>query len=267
MQVETLAWGMGKPAQMVASPSACRGQRSRCVGKGVVMAALPLTHYSAMMPCFYGGAPYSCPFRLSFHSQQLSPAWVHAPNPTFQQQAPSPQQETHASGWGAQSCGADHACSFYFVLPSTDHLLHSPLISRRSLSVPADFPTMRGFFWVRGPPLTFSFPPNLLVSFLIPPFFFSFFYPTWLWGDFSCPFRRLNSSANVQQVLWENCSICRWFLMYLWGVTNSLSSYSATFTPPPQSRTLNPGLKDSSTSTLHPFHPGPSFPLRIRKFK
>ena len=61
---------------------------------------------------------------------------------------PSPplQQETHDSGQGVQDCGTDHVCSSYFVLPSTDHLLRSLLMPRRSLSVSADIRTVRGFF-------------------------------------------------------------------------------------------------------------------------
>ena len=120
--------------------------------------------------------------------------------------------KTEESGWDSQSCGADHACSSYFVLPSTDHLLCSPLIPWRSIFVPADFPTLREFFWVWGPPLTFSFLPGLLVPFLTPLFCFSFFCPTRLQGDFSCPSGCPKSSANVQQVLWENCSIYRCIL-------------------------------------------------------
>ena len=66
---------------------------------------------------------------------------------------------------------------------------------------------------MQRPPLPFSFLPGLLVPFLIPLFFFSsFFHPTQLLGDFSCPFTILRSSANVQQVLYENCSICRCIL-------------------------------------------------------
>ena len=42
--------------------------------------------------------------------------------------------------------------------------------------------------------------------------FFFFFHHTLLQGDFSCPLRYLESSANVQQLLCENCSICRWIL-------------------------------------------------------
>ena len=148
------------------------------------------------------GAPYSHPFRLSFHSHRLSPPWVHALNPTFQHPAP------FCNRWliiQAGMCRAvvDHVCSFYFVLPSTDHLLRSPFILWRSFSVPADFPTVMEFFLVWDPPLTFSFPPGLLVPFWIPLFFLSSFF-----HSFRCP----KSSANVQQVPCGNCSVCRWIL-------------------------------------------------------
>ena len=46
----------------------------------------------------------------------------------------------------------------------------------------------------------------LPVLFLFPS---SFFCPTWLRGDLVYPFRCPRSSASVQQVLCENCSICR----------------------------------------------------------
>ena len=111
----------------------------------------------------------SCPFPVSV---------LQIP---FSSTQPPSQQETCNSGWNAQCCGVDHACSSYFVLPSTDHLLHSPLIPQSSFSVPADFPTVRKFFCMRGLPLTFSLLPELLVPFLIPLFFFSSFsHPTWL---------------------------------------------------------------------------------------
>ena len=84
---------------------------------------------------------YSCPFRLSFHRQQLPPPWVWPPDPHFP--APSPPcNETHYSGWGGQGWGMDHVHSSYPVLPSTDHPLCSPSIPRISLSVSAYFPTM-----------------------------------------------------------------------------------------------------------------------------
>ena len=157
------------------------------------------------------GAPYSCPFRLSFYSQQVSPPWVHAPNPTFQHPAPLCNRR-HTTQPGVRRVVAQTMHSSYFVLLSTDHQLHSPLIPRRSLSVPADFPTMRGFFWLREPLLTFSFAQGLLVPLLIPLFFFSFFHPTQWWGYFSYLFRCLKSFTNVQQVLFENCSI-RWCIL------------------------------------------------------
>ena len=43
-------------------------------------------------------------------------------------------------------------------------------------------------------------------------FLFFFHHPTWLHGDFSCPYRCPRSSTSVQQVLCENCSICRCIL-------------------------------------------------------
>lgn len=43
-------------------------------------------------------------------------------------------------------------------------------------------------------------------------FFFPFCHPTWLCGDFSSPFRCPRSSASVQEVVCENCSICRCIL-------------------------------------------------------
>lgn len=43
-------------------------------------------------------------------------------------------------------------------------------------------------------------------------FFFPFCHPTWLCGDFSSPFRCPRSSASVQQVVCENCSVCRCIL-------------------------------------------------------
>ena len=47
--------------------------------------------------------------------------------PLSRTQLPS-AQETHYSGSGTQGSGVNHVCSSYFVLPSTDGLLHFPLI-------------------------------------------------------------------------------------------------------------------------------------------
>ena len=156
------------------------------------------------------GAPYSCPFRLSFHSQQLSAPWVHAPSPTFQHPAPPPQQETHDSGWVHRGA----AQTMHAVLCPAFHR-PSAVFTFEPLNVtfcPSYFPHREGVFWVQGPLFTFSLPPGLLVPFLIPLFFFSFFRPTQLWGVFSCPFGCAKSSTDVQHVLCENCSICRCIL-------------------------------------------------------
>ena len=75
------------------SPSQCL-QRLKKPPKGVIMAAPPLARCWTMMPCYFStelpshGAPCSCPFRLSFHSQELSSPWVCTPNPSFQHPAP-----------------------------------------------------------------------------------------------------------------------------------------------------------------------------------
>lgn len=64
---------------------------------------------------------------------------------------------------------------------------------------------------MQGPLLSFSHPlrgtgPKQL-PLLFP--FPSVLCPSWLHGDLSCSFRCLRSSASVQPVLCENCSICR----------------------------------------------------------
>ena len=123
------------------------------------------------------GAPYFCPFRLSFHSQQLCPPCVHAPNPTFGAKPPSKTGDS-CSGWDAQSRCANHVRSSYFVLPCTDHPLHSPLIPRSFLSVPDDFLTVREFFWVCGPTLPLASHQCCCSLFwFLSSFFLSFFLP------------------------------------------------------------------------------------------
>ena len=141
------------------------------------------------------GAPCSCPFRLAFHSQHLVPPEVMLQTPLSSTQPPP------RTGGRQLSLGCTGPAP-------TDHLWQPHLIPGRSLSVPADFPTMRVFFFpVRGPPSTFSFLPKLLVPFVASLVFLSFFHPTRFQGDFSYPFRCPMSSTNVQQGLCENCSI------------------------------------------------------------
>ena len=50
--------------------------------------------------------------------------------------------------------------------------------------------------------------------------------PTWLWGDFSCPFRCLKSSTNVQQLLCEKFPLVDISLVYLWGEMNSVTYFT-----------------------------------------
>ena len=68
-----------------------------------------------------GGAPYSCPFRLSLHSQQLSRPWVCPPNPTSQHPAPlhtsrHTRRHTRVCRASAQTMCADFTLS---CLPQT----------------------------------------------------------------------------------------------------------------------------------------------------
>ena len=146
--------GAGRPSQMGAPPSA---HQSWWVGKGIIMAAPPLLCHSAMVSCYYGVPGFFCRLFQLWSSLLLSlqavfsqptavPSLGPCSKPHFPAPSPPSQQATHNSGWNVQSSGVDHVCSSYFVLPSTDHLLHSPLIPRRSFSVPADFPAVREFF-------------------------------------------------------------------------------------------------------------------------
>ena len=132
--------------------------------------------------------------------------------PRFPAPRPPLYQGTHDSCCGVQGCGTDHEHSSYFVLPSTDWLLHSPPIPRRSLSVPADFPTVSRAFLSAGTSLHLQLPARGAGPFLFPLFFFSSFHPMQLRGDFSCPFRCPRSSTSVQQVFCEIHSICRCIL-------------------------------------------------------
>ena len=146
-------------------------------------------------------------------------------NPLSSTQPPS-QQVAQDPGRNVQSCGVDHVCSSYFVLPSTDHSLCSPLIPRRSFSVPDDFPIMREFF------LSVGTSPHLQLPARLAGLFYFFFLSSYLVvRGFFLSFRCPKSSADVQQVLYENCSICRCILDVLVGVTNSASSYSTVLTP------------------------------------
>ena len=84
-----------------------------------------------------------------------------------------------------------------------------------SSSVPADLPDSDGAspYVITSPhpqlPARDTSPILLPLLFLSPS---SFFCPTQLCGDPSCPFRCPRSSTSVQQVHHENYSICRYIL-------------------------------------------------------
>lgn len=128
------------------------------------------------------GTPYSYRFMLSFHSQQLSPPWIHFPS-----LSPCPHQETQDSGWGMQAA----AQIMGTVLTLSCLSQASCCILTIPVSALADFPSVNGLFWVWEPLFT-SVPLQGCWSLPVSSFcFFSFFHPIWLHGDSSCSFRCL----------------------------------------------------------------------------
>ena len=132
----------------------------------------------------------------------LSKPHVPAPRPCAHQRTP-------ISGWGSQGCGTDHLCRSHSVLPATDQLLHSPptaaeapILSQLMSPLERVFPRCGNLSSPSAPshqgrrscptssplPFPFFFPLSCLV----------------MQGSFRCP----RSSAGVQAVLCENCSIC-----------------------------------------------------------
>jgi len=102
----------------------------------------------------------------------------------------------------------------YFILPSTDCMLCSPTVLQRSLSSPADVPTVNELSWVQETCLTFSSLQMELVPshFLFSSSFLSFFCPTQLHGGSSCPFRCLSLL-----LVFSRCSMSMVnFYMYSW---------------------------------------------------
>ena len=113
-----------------------------------------------------------------------------------------------------QGRGTDCLCSSHSILSATDRPFHPPPIaSDASLLSHLISPSVRGFPRMRDP-LPASAPPRGTGPVLLPLLFFlpSFFHPTWLCGDLYCPFQCPRSSASVQLVFCEICSICRCIL-------------------------------------------------------
>lgn len=126
----------GKAAQMGTPPSAHRGQ-SQWKGMGVTFADLPPVHHSSLKLCFCdvwafsanfpsSGALYSYSLRLSFQLTAVPSLGLHC-KPHFSAPALTRQQETQLKlGFAALQRGP--CTQFLLALPSTDYLLHSPLI-------------------------------------------------------------------------------------------------------------------------------------------
>lgn len=97
------------------------------------MAALPLACHSTMKPYFYGVldifhklSQFWSPLILSL--QAVFSKTTGVPSLGLHSKPHFPARMTHNSGWDVQSCSTDHTRSSYFVLPSRDHPLCSPLI-------------------------------------------------------------------------------------------------------------------------------------------
>ena len=132
----------------------------------------------------------------------------------------------------------NHLCRSYSVLPATDQPYHSPptALDAPLLSQLISI-LIKGFPWIQKS--IHYFTPRGTGPILLPVLFFftsSFFHPTQLCRNLSCPFWCPRSSASVQLVLCENFSlyicICihththtHIFLIYLWREMTSRSSY------------------------------------------
>lgn len=127
----------------------------------------------------------------------------------------------------------NHLCRSYSVLPATHQPFHSP-----PTAPDAPLPSQLISTLIKGFPCIQEslhyFTPRGTGPILLPVLFFftsSLFHPTQLCRNLSCPFWCPRSSASVQLVLCENCSICicifliHIFLIHLRREMTSRSSY------------------------------------------
>ena len=189
--------------------------QQRCSASLVVRASFTSIPFAELLPP-------SCPLRMSPHSPPQSSAWVCSPSPTFQHPAlvcsGGLPLRLHGQGWGQQPVYRSHSvlhtgCSVLFP-------------QRMSLSFcPNWAPCSEGLPWMWRPLLS-SVPPWFCGSHpaSFPP---SFFCPTWLSRNLSCPFRSPRSSAHVLQGSVRIFPLQDVFLMLLWREMNSTSSKSS----------------------------------------
>ena len=147
---EALAWRVDEPPQMGCPPSAhggkgpaggeggCRGDPMPCtlLNNGALIYRAPGFFWKRSQLWSF----FLLSLGLSLHSQQLSPPWVHTPTPTFQHPAPFCIRRHITQDVVHRASGIDHVCSSYFVLPSTDRLLHFPLSPQRFPFCPSWLP-------------------------------------------------------------------------------------------------------------------------------
>ena len=95
--------------------------------------------------------------------------------------------------------------------PNSQRLWHSQLGRSRCFSGTLAFSMVLWMLasWSLVPSPHVQLPPRVAGPSFDSSFLFFFLLSTLLWGNFSCPFRCLKSSVNVQQFFSENCSICR----------------------------------------------------------
>lgn len=168
---ELLAWGMSKPVKMGSPQGQAVGGWGEDYNDSHICCT-PLTNVtlllwrSGLFPHFSScGVPYSHPFRLSLHSQQLYPPGFSLQNP-----APSPprQQETHDAGWCVQDCAQIWLCPAFHRPAAAFPFISDPL---KLLLCSRWFSHHGGFLWVYEPLLTLSSLAEVLVPFC---FIFSF---------------------------------------------------------------------------------------------
>ena len=159
------------------------------------------------------GAHYCCPFRLSFHSQQLSPPSVHVPNYTFQHAAFLDNRGSVIQAeWGRAVAQTRPAVLTLPCCPQTIHCILLKSFERPGLSQLTS-PVLCGEAFLREG----TFPHLQLPTRVAGPIFYSsssfFFLSSYqVVREFLLLFWESKSSASLQQVLCENRSICRCIL-------------------------------------------------------
>ena len=195
---------------------------------------------------FYGGLGFlqehSWLWSSSFPSPQAvssQPTAVLSPGLLSKPHVPAPRPclhwQTHVSSWDMQSCDLDPLCRSHSVLPATDWLLHSPLRSQSSPSVPADLPAGEGASPDAGTCSLLQLPPRGVGPVLLPLLSFfpsSFFHLTWLCGIFL-----VFLDVQGPLLMFSRFSVIivpfvDVFLMHLWGKLNSTSCHSSAILTP-----------------------------------